>query len=109
MFFHIYYKQKLYLIHMLAKQDTPMKARRTLLGFVPAKLRTRVIKTRSMLVLLKADEIVKPPMSNMIVGENIAEKTNLQAIFKSDRFYRILMWPTLWRLEDPFEHRPCQG
>ena len=80
--FPLYYKQKLYLIHILAKQDTPMKARRTLLGCVPAKLRTRVIKTRSMLVLLKADEIVKPPMSNMIVGENIAEKTNLQAIFK---------------------------
>ena len=72
-----------YLIHILAKQDTPMKARRTLLGCVPAKLRTRVIKTRSMLVLLKAEEIVKPPMSNMIVGENIAEKTNLQAIFLS--------------------------
>lgn len=83
--FPYYHKQKLYLIHMLAKQDTPMKARRTLLGCVPAKLRTRVIKTRSMLVLLKADEIVKPPMSNMIVGENIAEKTSLQAIFKSDR------------------------
>lgn len=66
---------------MLAKQDTPIKARRTLLGFVPAKLRTRVIKTRSMLVLLKADEIVKPPISNMIVGENIAEKTNLRTIF----------------------------
>jgi len=66
---------------MLAKQDTPMNARMTVLGFVPAKLRTRVIMTRSMLVLLKADEIVKPPMSSMTVGENIAEKTNLRASF----------------------------
>jgi hypothetical protein len=73
---------------MLAKQDTPMNARRTLLGCVPAKLKTRVIKTRSMLVLLNAEEIVKPPMSNMIVGENIAEKTNLQIIFQSDRLYQ---------------------
>ena len=64
---------------MLAKQDTPMKARTTLFGREPAKLRTRVIKTRSILVLLKADEIVKPPISSMIVGENIAEKTNLRA------------------------------
>jgi hypothetical protein len=73
---------------MLAKQDTPMKASRTLLGCVPAKLRTRVIKTRSMLVLLKADEIVKPPMSNMIVGENIVEKTNLVSHIQSEPFVR---------------------
>ena len=64
-----------------------MKARSTLLGCVPAKLRTRVINTRSMFVLLKADEIVKPPISNMIVGENIAEKTDLKRIFKSNRLY----------------------
>ena len=40
-----------------------------------------------MFVLLKADEIVKPPISNMIVGENIAEKTDLKRIFKSNRLY----------------------
>lgn len=30
-----------------------------------------------MLVLLKAEAMVKPPMSNMIVGENMTENTNL--------------------------------
>ncbi len=41
---------------MLAKQETTMKARRTVLGRVPARLKTRVIITRSMLVLLKGTE-----------------------------------------------------
>jgi hypothetical protein len=66
------------LIHILAKQDTPMNVRRTILGRVPARLRMRVINTRSMFVLLRADEIVKPPMSNIIVGENIMENTYLK-------------------------------
>jgi hypothetical protein len=66
-----------HLIHILAKQDTAMTARRTVLGRVPARLSTRVIKTRSMLVLLRADAIVKPPMRSMMVGENMTEKTNL--------------------------------
>jgi hypothetical protein len=61
------------LIHILAKQETPMKARSTELGLVPAKLRTLVIKIRSMLVLLRAEEIVNPPIRSMIVGENITE------------------------------------
>jgi len=67
------------LIHMLAKHDTPMKASKTVLGRVPAKLSTRVIKTRSILVLLSAEEIVKPPMRSMIVGENITENMYLVA------------------------------
>jgi hypothetical protein len=71
------------LIHMLAKHDTPMKVRRTVLGRVPARLRTRVINTRSMFVLLRADEIVKPPMSNIIVGENMIENTYLQQTLAS--------------------------
>lgn len=54
-----------------------MNASRTVLGLEPAKLSTLVISTRSMLVLLRADEIVKPPMRSMIVGENIMEKTHL--------------------------------
>jgi hypothetical protein len=66
------------LIHILAKQDTPMNARRTVLGRVPARLSTRVIKTRSMLVLLRADAMVNPPMSSIMVGENITEKMNLK-------------------------------
>lgn len=62
---------------MLAKQETAMNARRTVLGRVPARLRTRVINRRSILVLLRADAIVKPPMSSIMVGENITEKINL--------------------------------
>ena len=65
------------LIHMLAKQATPMNASRTVLGRSPARLSTRVMSTRSMAVLLRADAMVKPPMSSMIVGENITEKTCL--------------------------------
>lgn len=63
---------------MLAKQETPMKVSNTVLGRVPAKFKTRVIKMRSMLVLLSAEEMVKPPIRSMIVGENITEKTYLQ-------------------------------
>lgn len=65
------------LIHMLAKHETPINARRTVLGFEPARLSTRVINTRSMFVLLSADEIVNPPIRSMIVGENIMENTYL--------------------------------
>jgi hypothetical protein len=67
-----------HLIHMLAKHETAMKASSTVLGREPARLKTFVIKMRSMLVLLRADDMVKPPMSNMIVGENMMEKTYLQ-------------------------------
>jgi hypothetical protein len=56
-----------------------MKARRTEFGRVPARLSTRVINTRSMLVLLKADAIVKPPISSIMVGENMTENMNLNA------------------------------
>jgi hypothetical protein len=69
-----------YLIHILAQQETPMKARSTELGFEPAKLRTLVIKIRSMLVLLKADEIVNPLIRSMIVGENITENIYLDRV-----------------------------
>ena len=65
------------LIHMLAKHATPMNASRTVLGRSPARLSTRVIRTRSMAVLLRADAIVNPPMRSMIVGENMTEKTYL--------------------------------
>jgi hypothetical protein len=62
---------------MEANHATPMKQRRTTLGRVPARLNIRVIKNRSILVLLKADAIVNPPIRSIIVGENIAEKMNL--------------------------------
>lgn len=63
---------------MLAKHDTPINARRTVLGFVPARLNNLVIMTRSIFDLLNAEAIVKPPIRSMIVGVNICEKTNLQ-------------------------------
>lgn len=65
------------LIHMLAKHDTPMNARSTVFGRVPARLSTRVISRRSIADLLSADAMVKPPMSSMIVGENMTEKMYL--------------------------------
>ena len=65
------------LIHILAKHATPMNARRTILGLVPARLSTFVINTRSIAVLLRADAMVKPPMRSMIVGENMTENMYL--------------------------------
>ena len=66
-----------YLIHILAKHETPMKANKTTLGFVPARFRILVIRTRSIFVLLNADEMEKPPIRSMMVGENICENTYL--------------------------------
>ena len=66
------------LIHMLAKHATPINESNTTLGFVPAKLNTRVMSTRSMLVLLSADAIVNPPIKSMIVGENMTENMYLR-------------------------------
>ena len=66
-----------YVIHMLAKQETPMIARRTVLGFEPAMLSIHVTRTRSIFVLLRAEDIVNPPMSSIIVGENMTENMNL--------------------------------
>jgi hypothetical protein len=68
------------LIHILAKQETPMKARSTELGLEPAKLKTLVINIRSMLVLLRAEEIVNPPIRSMIVGENMTENIYLNRV-----------------------------
>jgi hypothetical protein len=67
-----------HLIHMLAKHATPMTASSTTLGRVPAKLSTRVINTRSIFVFESAAAIVKPPMSSIIVGENITENIQLR-------------------------------
>ena len=71
-------RESAHLIHMLAKHATPMTASSTTLGRVPAKLSTRVTKTRSMFVFESAAAIVKPPMRSMIVGENITENVQLR-------------------------------
>ena len=65
---------------MLAKHETPIKLKSTIFGRVPAKLSTLVTRTRSMFVLLIADAIVKPPISSIIVGENICLKMYLKKI-----------------------------
>jgi hypothetical protein len=70
------------LIHILAKQETPIKARSTELGLEPAKLKTLVINIRSMLVLLRAEEIVNPPIRSMIVGENMTENIYLNCVLR---------------------------
>lgn len=62
---------------MLAKQETPMKDNSTTLGLVPATLKTRVIRSRSILVLDSAEAIVNPPIKSIIVGENITENMYL--------------------------------
>lgn len=64
---------------MLAKHDTAIKAKRTVRGFEPAMLNRRVINIRSIFVLLSAAEIVKPPMSSMMVGENMTENMYLDS------------------------------
>ena len=66
-----------YLIHILAKHETPINASNTVRGRVPAKLSTFVMRIRSIAVLLNADAMVKPPMRSMIVDENITENTYL--------------------------------
>lgn len=81
------YKESTHLIHILAKHATPMNANSTVLGRVPARLSTRVIKTRSIAVLLSAEAIVKPPIRSMIVGENIWLKMNLEDL-KSGKLYK---------------------
>jgi hypothetical protein len=65
------------LIHMEAKHATPMKHSRTVCGRVPAKPNTRVMSNLSIFVLLNAEAIVNPPISSMIVGENMVEKIYL--------------------------------
>jgi hypothetical protein len=62
------------LIHMLANIATNMLVRRTVLGFVPALLKTKVAMIFAMLYLESAAAIVKPPRSNMITGVHMAEK-----------------------------------
>lgn len=73
------------LIHMLANMATNMLTRRTVLGFVPALLRTSVAIILAMLYLDSAAAIVKPPSSSMMTGVHMAEKTYEAAAFDSSR------------------------
>jgi hypothetical protein len=62
---------------MLANVATHMRTSRTTLGFSPAALRIREAVITSNLVFDRTAAMVKPPMSNIIVGENICEKMYL--------------------------------
>jgi hypothetical protein len=54
---------------------TNMLTRRTVLGFVPALLRTRVAIIFAMLYFDSAAAMVKPPNNSMMTGVHMAEKT----------------------------------
>lgn len=62
------------LTSMLANAATNIFASMTVLGFVPALLRTNVAMRLSILHLDKAAASVKPPISSMITGVHIAAK-----------------------------------
>jgi hypothetical protein len=63
------------LIHMLANMATNMLVSKTVLGLVPALLRTKVAIIFAMLYFERAAAIVKPPRSSMMTGVHIAAKT----------------------------------
>lgn len=63
------------LIHMLANMATNMLVMSTVLGLVPALLRTKVAIILAMLYLDRAAAMVKPPSKSMITGVHMAEKT----------------------------------
>lgn len=63
------------LIHILANMATNMLVRRTVRGFVPALLKTKVAIILAMLYFDKAAAIVKPPSKSMITGVHIEAKT----------------------------------
>ena len=60
------------LIHMLANIATPMFVSKTVRGFVPALLRTKVAIILAMLYLDRAAAIVKPPRRSMMTGVHMA-------------------------------------
>lgn len=62
---------------MLAKVATHIRTSKTTLGFSPAAFRIREAVMTSSLVLERTAAMVKPPINNMIVGENICEKMYL--------------------------------
>jgi hypothetical protein len=63
------------LIHMLANMATNMLVSRTVLGFVPALLRTKVAIIFAMLYFESAAAIVKPPSRSIMTGVHMAAKT----------------------------------
>lgn len=70
------------LTSMLANAATNMFARMTVLGFVPALLRTNVAMRLSILHLDNAAASVKPPISSMMTGVHMAAKMYVVASFE---------------------------
>jgi hypothetical protein len=63
------------LIHILANMATNILVSKTVLGFVPALLRTKVAIILAILYLDRAAAMVKPPRRSMMTGVHMAEKT----------------------------------
>ena len=63
------------LIHILANMATNMLVSRTVRGFVPALLRTKVAIILAILYLERAAAMVKPPRSSMMTGVHMAANT----------------------------------
>lgn len=73
------------LIHILANMATNILTNSTVLGFVPALLRTSVAIILAILYFDSAAAMVKPPNSNMMTGVHMAEKTYDAAALDSRR------------------------
>ena len=78
------------LIHILANMATNMLMSSTVLGFVPALLRTNIAIILAILYFDKAAAIVKPPSKSMITGVHIAEKTKLAVSLGGSRLFCFL-------------------
>jgi len=72
------------LIHMLANAATNMLVTRTVLGLVPALLRTNVAILFAISYLDKAAATVNPPSRSIITGVHMAEKIYFVAALASN-------------------------
>lgn len=75
---------------MDANAATNMLAISTVLGCVPALLKTSVARRLSILHFDRAAARVKPPRSSMITGDHMAAKMAVVASFESRRFGGLL-------------------
>lgn len=73
-------------IHMLRNMPTNMFVISTVLGRVPALLRTRVAIILAMWYFESAAAMVKPPSKSMMTGVHIEAKTNCVESFVSNRW-----------------------
>jgi hypothetical protein len=62
-----------------------MLVTKTVLGLVPALLRTKVAIIFAMLYFDNAAAMVKPPSNSMMTGVHIAANTYVAAVFESSR------------------------